>query len=81
MEEKATIHINGCTVTVPAEQEQLYREALTDKWIDECRVHVKDQDVIVELSDIIKKEGMSLETMRDLLLEENEKLYALAGEL
>ena len=76
-----TLHINGCTVTVPADQEQLYREVLADKWIDGCRVYVENQDVMVELSEFVRKEGMSPETMRDLLLEEHEKLYALAGKL
>lgn len=79
MEKTVTIHINGCTVTVPAEDEKIYRDALADKWIDGCHVYVKDQEVVVELSDSIKKGGMSLETMRDLLLEENNKRFALAG--
>ena len=74
-----TIHINGCTVTVPAEDEETYREALADKWIDGCRVYVKDQEVVVDISEEIKKEGMSVETMRDLLLEQNDKIFALAG--
>lgn len=74
-----TIHINGCTVTVPAEDEKIYRDALADKWIDGCHVYVKDQEVVVELSDSIKKGGMSLETMRDLLIEQNKKIFALAG--
>lgn len=33
MGEKVTIHINGCSVTVPVEHEQLYREALGERWI------------------------------------------------
>ena len=79
MEKIATIHINGCTVNVPAEDENIYRDALADKWIDGCRVYVKDQEVVTDISEKIKKEGMSLETMRDLLLEENNKRFALAG--
>lgn len=79
MEKTVTIHINGCTVPVPAEDEKIYRDALADKWIDGCHVYVKDQEVVVELSDSIKKGGMSLETMRDLLIEQNNKIFALAG--
>jgi hypothetical protein len=79
MEKIATIHINGCTVTVPAEDEKIYRDALADKWIDGCRVYVKDQEVVVDMSDKIKKEGMSVETLRDLLIEQNNKTFALAG--
>lgn len=76
---KISIHINGCTVTVPAEDEKIYRDALADKWIDGCRIYVKDQEVVTDLSEKIKKEGMSLETMRDLLIEQNNKIFALAG--
>lgn len=79
MEKTVTIHINGCTVTVPAEDEKIYRDALADKWIDGCRIYVKDQKVVTDISEKIKKEGMSLETMRDLLIEQNNKIFALAG--
>lgn len=79
MENTVTIRMNGCTVTVPAEDEKIYRDALADKWIDGCRVYVKDQEVIVEVSEKIKKEGMSPETLLDLLLEQNDKRFALAG--
>lgn len=81
MEKQITIHVNGCTVTVPAEDEQTYREALAEKWIDGCRVYVKNQKTVVELSEKIKKKGMSLETMRDLLIEEFTKFFALEGRL
>lgn len=81
MEQNVTIEINGCTVTVPAEDEKTYRDALADKWIDGCHVYVKDQKTVVELSEKIKKEGMSLETMRDLLIENLTKTFALDGRL
>ena len=42
MEKIATIHINGCTVNVPAEDENIYRDALADKWIDGHRVYIKN---------------------------------------
>lgn len=75
--ETVTIHINGCTVTCPAEEEQLYREALADKWIDGYRVYVKDNNVHIDMR--TDKDGMDLETMRDLLIEQNNKIFALAG--
>lgn len=81
MENTITIEINGCTVTVPADDEKTYRDALADKWIDGCHVYVKDQKTVVELSEKIKKNGMSLETMHDLLIEEFTKVFALDGRL
>lgn len=81
MEQTVTIEINGCMVTVPAEDEKTYREALAEKWIDGCRIYVKDQKAVVEMSEKIKKEGMSLETMRDLLIENLTKTFALDGRL
>ncbi len=74
-----TIHINGCTVTVPTEDEKIYRESLADKWIDGCHVYVKDQKVVVELSDKIKKEGMSSDTRCNLFIERFAKILALEG--
>lgn len=81
MEQTVTIEINGCTVTVPAEDEKTYRDALAEKWIDGCHVYVKHQKAVVEMSEKIKKEGMSLETMHDLLIENLTKTFALNGRL
>ena len=72
-----TVHINGCTVTVPADQEQLYREVLADKWIDGYRVYVKDGEVLTDMKK--DTDEMDWETMVALLVEENDKRYALAG--
>ena len=77
MMEEVTIHINGCTVTVPADQEQLYREVLADKWIDGYRVYVKDGEVLTDHDPDIHT--MSPQTMIDLLINANDKRYALAG--
>ena len=77
--EEVTIHINGCTVTVPAEQEQLYREALADKWIDGYRVYVKGGDVKIDMRK--DTDEVDLDTMETILIEQNHKIYALAGRL
>lgn len=77
-----TIHINGCTVTCPAEKEQLYREVLADKWIDGCRVYVENGEVKERLSDsIIARDSMSLETSFSIIEESLRKQAALYGEL
>lgn len=72
-----TIHINGCTVNCPAEQEQLYREVLADKWIDVYRIHVQDGEVITDMK--TDTDEMDWKTMVEILVEENDKRYALAG--
>ena len=77
MEKKVTIHINGCTVTVPAEDEQTYRDALAEKWIDGHRVYIKNGKVQTDLDP--NRYTMSPQTMIELLKEENNKRYALAG--
>ena len=77
MEKTVTIHINGCTVTVPAEDEKIYRDALADKWIDGHRVYIKDGKVQTDLDP--NRHTMSPQTMVELLKEENNKRYALAG--
>lgn len=77
MNNTVTIHINGCTVTVPTDQEQLYREVLADKWIDGYRVYVKDGEVHTDHDASIHT--MSPQTMIDLLVNANDKRYALAG--
>lgn len=74
-----SIHINGCTVTVPAEKERLYREFLADKWINGCHVYVKDGDVKIDIQK--GDDGVDLDTMEKVLIEQNHKLYALAGKL
>lgn len=78
-ENKITIHINGCEVTCPAEQEQLYREVLADKWIDGHKVYVEKGRIKTILDPT--RDTMSLHTMEALLIEENHKRYALAGRL
>ena len=77
MGKKVTIHINGCSVTCPEEQEQLYREALKDKWIDGYRVYVENGEVKTDHDPTIHV--MSPETMIELLIDANNKRYALAG--
>ena len=79
MEKTVTIHINGCTVTVSAEDEKIYRDALTDKWIDGHRVYIKDGKVQTDLDP--NRHTMSPQTMIELLKEENNKRYALAGKI
>lgn len=81
-EKQVTIHINGCNVTVPASQEQIYREALADKRIDGCRVYVENGNVKTQFSNDIDNTGyMDIETSRLLLLECNKKRFALHGKL
>ena len=77
MEKIATIHINGCTVNVPAEDENIYRDALADKWIDGHRIYIKNGKVQTDLDP--NRHTMSPQTMIKLLQEENNKRYALAG--
>ena len=77
MEDTVTIHINGCTVTVPVEQEQKYRDALADKWIDGYRVYVHNGEVITDMR--TDTDEMDWETMVAILVEENDKRYALVG--
>ena len=79
MNKTVTIHINGCTVTVPAEQEQHYREFLADKWIDGYRVYVENNDVKIDMRK--DTDVMDLDTMEAILIEQNHKIYALAGRL
>ena len=74
-----TININGCTVTVPADQEQLYREFLADKWINGYRVYVENGMVRTQMR--TDTDVMDLDTMEALLIEKNHKRYALAGKL
>lgn len=74
-----TIHINGCTVTCPAEQEQIYHDALADKWIGNYKVYVKDNDVYIDMED--DDNEADLETLEAILIEQNHKIYALAGKL
>jgi len=79
MEKIVTIHINGCTVTVPAEDENIYRDALADNWIDGHRVYIKNGKVQTDLD--LNRHTMSPQTMIKLLQEENNKRYALAGKI
>ena len=72
-----TIYINGCTVTCPAEQVQKYRDALTDKWIDGYRVYVENGEVKTQIRTDVDE--MDWDTMVAILVEENDKRYALAG--
>ena len=76
-EKQVTIHINGCTVTVPASQEQIYREALADKWIDGCRVYVENGEVKYTLSSDKKTNGLKTDLAKKILIEANHKKYAL----
>ena len=81
MENKNILKINGCKVPVPVGQENLYREVLADKWIDGCRVYVENGEVKTLFSEAILKDGfMSIKTSHDILIEENNKRYALDGE-
>ena len=78
-ERQVTIHINGCHVTVPASQEQIYREALADKWVNKHHIYVKDGEVIIDLDP--NKCELELEESRQVLLSANEKNYAIIGRL
>lgn len=81
MGDKIILDFNGCRVSVPVGQEDLYREVLADKWIDGCRVYVENGEVKTQFSAKILKDGfMCAKTSHDILIEENNKRYALAGE-
>lgn len=74
-----TIRINGCTVTVPEEQERQYREVLEDRWIDGCHVYVKDQKTFIDISGKVKEEGMTPYLRCNLFIEQFAKILALEG--
>lgn len=81
MVNKNILVINGCKVPVPVGQEELYREVLADKWIDGCIIYVDNGEVKTQFSEEILKDGfMSAKTSHDILIEENDKRYALASE-
>ena len=79
MNKTVTIHINGCTVTVPADQEQRYREILADKYFNGYKVYVENNEVRWTAPKGV--EGTAPETLRQMLLDQNRKNYALRGTL
>ena len=78
-EKQVTIHINGCHVTVPASQEQIYREALADKWVNNHHIYVKNGEVVTDLDP--SKDRLNPDELEQILLEETEKNYALISKL
>ena len=71
------IFFHGGSVIIPEEEESIYINALKEKWIDEHRVYIKDGKVQTDLDP--NRHTMSPQTMIELLKEENNKRYALAG--
>ena len=71
------VFFDGGSVVVPVEEESIYRNALADKWIDGHRVCIKGGQVHTDLDPT--RHTMSPQTMIELLKEENNKRYAMAG--
>lgn len=79
MEEKVTIHINGCIVTVPAEQEHRYREVLADHYFSGYRVYVENGKVLWNSPE--GSSGTSPDILKEMLVDQNRKIFALKGQL
>lgn len=75
--EMTEIFFEGGSVVVPDEEESIYRNALADKWIDGHRVCIKGGQVYTDLDPT--RHTMSPQTMIELLKEENNKRYVMAG--
>lgn len=71
------VFFDGGSVVVPEEEESIYINALSDKWIDGHRVYIKNGKVQTDLDP--NRHTMSPQTMIKLLQEENNKRYAMAG--
>ena len=71
------VFFHGGSVVVPEEEESIYINALSDKWIDGHRVYIKNGKVQTDLDS--NRHTMSPQTMIKLLQEENNKRYAMAG--
>lgn len=79
MGKNVTIHINGCNVTCPAEQEQLYRKTLADHYFDGYRVYVENGKVLWTPPEGSK--GTSPDILKEMLIDQNRKIFALKGQL
>lgn len=71
------VFFDGGSVIVSVEEESIYRNALADKWIDGHRVYIKNGKVQTDFNS--NQHTMFPQTMIELLKEENNKRYALAG--
>lgn len=76
------VFFDGGSVVVPEHEESIYINALSDTWIDGCRVYVENGEVKEQLSEfIIARDSMSLETSFSIIEESLRKQAALYGEL
>jgi len=71
------VFFDGGSVVVSENEESIYINALADKWIDGYRVYIENG--IVKTQKKTDTEVMSLDTMEALLIEQNHKIYAMAG--
>lgn len=71
------VFFDGGSVIVPVEQESAYLNALAEKWIDGYRVYIKNGEVCTDHNPSVHT--MSPRTMIDLLINANDKRYAMAG--
>lgn len=71
------VFFDGGSVVIPVEKELLYHEVLKDKWIDGYRIYIENGAVKTQKR--TDTDVMSLDTMEALLIEQNHKIYAMAG--
>ena len=71
------IFFHGGSVVIPEEKETIYANALADKWIDGYRIYIENGTVKTQKR--TDTDLMNLDTMEALLIEQNHKIYAMAG--
>ena len=71
------IFFHGGSVVILEEKETIYTNALADKWIDGHRIYIENGTVKTQKR--TDTDLMNLDTMEALLIEQNHKIYAMAG--
>lgn len=71
------VFFHGGSVVIPEKKETIYTNALADKWIDGYRIYIENGTVKTQKR--TDTDLMSLDTMEALLIEQNHKIYAMAG--